>query len=167
MDSSALMTMVRFNNWANLHLLDIAAHVDEAALREESSFCDLGTPFQTLRHLLEVEWGWMRVARNRELPAELWHAAPPPDLDAMRAAAQRLAPELEAYAAGLSDEALAEKVDVAPSGFPPEWARRIDLLMHLLNHSTIHRTELAHFLTSRGHSPGNFDYIDFVLQVEH
>ena len=97
----------------------------------------------------------------------LWDVEPLPDLDAIHEFALRLGPELRAYCESLTDTELSQYVDVGtPSGRDPEWERRIDILVHLINHGTVHRSELAHFLTSQGHSPGEMDYLEYVATTK-
>ena len=63
MDRDTLVTFAEYNNWANLRLLEQAAYVSAEVLEAPSPFCDLGTPWNTLRHLFDVEWSWLRGAR--------------------------------------------------------------------------------------------------------
>jgi len=164
MDQNALTTFVQYNNWANQHLLAVAQRLDESALHEPSPFFDLGTAFKSLLHLLDVEWSWLNAARGQDMTAYLWDVEPLPDLASLCAFADRFAVEIETYVAGLSAGELAEAVDIgAAQGRSPEWVRRENILIHLINHGTAHRVELAHFLTSKGHSPGDIDYLDFVM----
>jgi uncharacterized damage-inducible protein DinB len=43
-----------------------------------------------------------------------------------------------------------------PDDTIPRWL----ILAHVVNHGTNHRTELARYLTDRGHSPGDLDLLD-------
>ncbi len=166
MEQTSLFTFVQFNNWANQRLLDQAAALNEEALNEQSPFFDHGTAFQTLCHHFEVEWSWLRAAQGIIRRTSLWDGEPLADLAAIQRFARRFGPELAHYAANLSPGALAEHVDIGtPNGLAPEWVRRADILLHLVNHGTVHRTELAHFLTSKGHSPGELDYLDFAIEA--
>ncbi len=63
---------------------------------------------------------------------------------------------LRTYIASLDEAALAEELHMTPEEHRPRWL----ILMHLLNHGTQHRTELARFLTDRGHSPSDLDLLD-------
>ena len=164
MDQNALTTFVQFNNWANQHLLAVAQRLEESALHEPSPYFDLGTAFASITHLYSVEWSWQRAARLQDLAIHIEDVEQLPDLASMRAFAARFGAQLESYVAGLSAAELAEAVDIGtPRGRSPEWVRRENILIHLINHGTAHRVELAHFLTSKGHSPGDIDYLDFVM----
>ena len=54
----------------------------------------------------------------------------------------------------ISSEPLAMSED--PDDRMPRWL----ILAHIVNHGTQHRSELAHYLTRCGHSPGDLDLLD-------
>lgn len=166
MNRGTVDSFVGYNNWANRHLLALTAQEGEVALREPSPFFDHGSAWETFVHIYAAEWGWLRAARGLDMRDNEWDTEPPADLAALLDAGLRLDADLEQYVRGLDDAALAEQVDIGKSQRrAPEWVSRADILVHVVNHGTQHRAELALFLTAQGHSPGDIDYLDFVTGV--
>lgn len=164
MKVTSLASLLSFSAWANARLLTVAARVDESLLHVESPFLDHGTAFGTLLHLFGVEWSWSRCARGLPMKPHLPQVVPLPDLAALRAFAGRFDAELAEWVGSLSEQMLAEPVDVGTAtGGQPNFTARANILGHLVVHGTQHRSELAHYLTSLGHSPSEIDYMDYVL----
>ncbi len=65
--------------------------------------------------------------------------------------------------ASLSDDTLERTVDtVSPAGDPYSFVRW-EMVQHMLLHSMQHRTETAAVLTEHGKSPGDIDYLFFII----
>ena len=82
---------------------------------------------------------------------------PLPSIDELRRAWGAEWAEVDAWLAGLSDEFVAIVFDGVPV-----W----QMLVHLLNHGTQHRSEAALILTAEGCSPGELDLIDYAEAVK-
>lgn len=81
---------------------------------------------------------------------------PLPSIDELRRAWDAEWAEVDAWLVGLSDEFVAIVFDGVPV-----W----QMLLHLLNHGTQHRSEAALILTAEGCSPGELDLIDYAEEV--
>ncbi len=73
---------------------------------------------------------------------------------------------MRAYLKGLSDSAL-ENVMRYRSTLDKEYVAPLwQVLLHLANHGTQHRSEVAAELTRAGRSPGDLDYMVYIRRPE-
>ena len=75
---------------------------------------------------------------------------------------RRDAEEMRGWVATLSDDDLAGLIKVPWGPGFPMWR----LLFHLLSHSTQQRTEASVLLTGLGHSPGDFEFLNFISRTQ-
>jgi uncharacterized damage-inducible protein DinB len=152
----ALVAFARYHAWANDRILALASNVPDDELRAPAAL-DHGTAFDTLRHLVDVDWSWRKFVIGEDVgDAYVWDLGHPmDDVAAIRAFSLEEDATLQAYVASLDDDALGEELSLDPDSVP-RWL----ILAHLLNHGTQHRTEMARYLTDRGHSPGDLDLLD-------
>ena len=154
----------RYDGWATERLLETAA-----PLTPEQWDASGGAGRRALRdgfvHLFTTQKSW-RSWWDGSLPVEqairlTLDPADYPDLDALRAlfAEQRAA--LDAFLAGLSEADVLRPFDAyTPNGVVPTplW----QMLVHLANHGTQHRSEIAVLLSDLGHSPGSLDMLNII-----
>ena len=57
MDGNSLLALVRFHSFANERIIATAGALSEEEFRAPAPL-DHGTAFQTLRHLVDVDWSW-------------------------------------------------------------------------------------------------------------
>ena len=84
MTQSDLLTLLDYNYWANARILDCAERVTRAQLMEPANF-DHQSAFQTLRHIVDVEWSWRLMAQQVSAIAMLWDVEDLSDLEKVRA----------------------------------------------------------------------------------
>lgn len=161
MDGNTLLDLLQYNEWANARILATIAQVEPAALTAPAAL-DHGTAWQTLLHLVDVEWSWRLIAQGQPTPPMLWELETIIDLPQLTTFWQGEQATLRAYIGTLDSVALQAVVEFGAAE-APQRAKRGHILLHLLNHSTQHRTELARYLTDRGHSPGDLDLLDLLM----
>ena len=149
-DPGSLLPFVRFHAWANRRILDTAAELTNDEFRRAAGL-DHGTAFQTLRHLVDVDWSWREFCAGNDVgETYVWERVPLEDLASISAFCSEEDATILAYVPSLDDAALNESLRLDDEFAVPRWL----ILAHIVNHGTQHRSELARYLTDCGHSPG-------------
>jgi uncharacterized damage-inducible protein DinB len=160
----SLETLFAYHAWATTRMLDTAAGLDPPAL-EVAPLAGLGSLRQILVHALSAEWIWRSRLEGGSPRAHL-DPASLPTLAAIRARWAEETTALRACIAGLDAAALAAELPYQTIGGTPQRTPHWQILVHLANHGTQHRSEAAALLTALGHSPGDLDMIVFFRAQE-
>jgi uncharacterized damage-inducible protein DinB len=155
--TSQVRRLVAYNRWANERILDTAAEVAEAQLQHQLH-PTMPALLPTLAHLLGTQVFWLRLWLGETIQRDPGFA----DLGALRAAYDANHDRLAAFAATLTDEALARR-----RKWWQQWGVESELdlsgtMLQVMHHSTQHRSEAAVMLTAFGHSPGDLDLLDYL-----
>ena len=151
-----MLAFVRFHAWANRRIIETAADLTDDELRRAGPF-DHGTAFQTMRHLVDVDWSWREFCTGNDVgETYVWEKVPLEDLASLGEFSRSEDARLLAYVGSLDDASLAEPLTLSDGASVPRWL----IVAHVVNHGTQHRSELARYLTERGHSPGELDLLD-------
>jgi uncharacterized damage-inducible protein DinB len=161
MDKEIIAQMYEYGIWANRKLLDKAAALTDEQLRRK--FTEGAQPIlHSFAHLVGAEWRWYQA----------WIGAPMTDrltvddlpmLDAVRAKWEPLFAERRAFIASLTPERLTQPIVRKLQGREQSiilW----HALVHVANHGTQHRSEIAAMLTDAGHSPGDLDMVWYFMK---
>jgi uncharacterized damage-inducible protein DinB len=153
-DAESLLALVRFHAWANERILTTAERLSDEEFRRPAPL-DHGSVFQTLRHLVDVDWSWRELCTGNDIgETYVWdHGFVLDDLESIRGFCLEEDARLRKYVEGLDHTALGEPLGTRSR---PRWL----VIAHVVNHGTQHRSELARYLTDCGHSPGDLDLID-------
>src|SRR5919106_1019735 len=65
-DADSLLAFVRFHAWANDRILTTAADLSDEELRRPGVL-DHGSAFDTLRHLVDVNWSWREACIGNDV----------------------------------------------------------------------------------------------------
>jgi len=158
MDSEGLLLFVKFHAWANERILTTAEGLTEEEFRSPAPL-DHETVFQTLRHLVDVDWSWREFCTGNDVgETYVWdHGYVLEDLASIRTFCLEEDKRLRTYVEDVDAAALGEPLSMG-CGKVPRWL----IIAHVVNHGTQHRSEVARYLTDCGHSPGDMDLIDAV-----
>ncbi len=157
MNNEDVLFLVRYHVRANERILEKTAELSDQEFRRPAGF-DHGTAFQTLRHLVDVEWSWREFLNGNDVgETYLWDVSPMTDLQSISAFSADEHARLLAYVGSLDQRDLDEPLVIGDE--EPVDVPRWQLLAHIVNHGTQHRSELARYLTECGHSPGDLDLV--------
>jgi uncharacterized damage-inducible protein DinB len=154
-----IATLYDYDAWASTRVLDTAAQLDPPAL-DIAPLAGLGSLRRILSHTLSAVWIWRSRLEGVSPSAPL----DPTNFRNLATLRERWVSELagmHALIAGLDDALLAEPLAYRTTGGTPQATPRWQILVHLVNHGTQHRSEAAALLTAFGHSPGDLDMIAF------
>ncbi len=159
MHRSDLITQIQFNNWANERLLATAKKIPQAKLR--TGKLSAGNAFETLRHMLDVQWSWRLACQGEPATTLLWKIEPLETLKAAESYWQADGRRLLKYARSLRPKDFERRVK-------PSWTKRSykieHILLHIIHHGTNHRSEVGWYLTKLGYSPHGLEFLDFIAR---
>ena len=159
MNKQDILTLYKYNQWANGKILGAAANVTQEQFVADAPFPHGGLR-STLVHTLFAEWIW----RNR------WEGNSPtsrlkpdefPTVESLRARWMEEQTSLMAFVESLTDEKLTATLPYKNTKGVPFEQVLWKMMAHVVNHGTQHRAEAAAMLTAYGCSPGDVDMIYF------
>ncbi len=154
-------TLYDYNYWANAKLLGAAEQLSEAQFIEETKDGH-GSLRGTLVHVLSAEWMW-RSRWQGTSPMEDLRAEDLPTLGALRERWREEERQMRAFLEALRGEDVQRVVQYTNTRGQTYAAPLWQMMGHLLNHGTQHRSEAAVILSRLGHSPGDLDVLIFLL----
>ncbi len=154
MDLADIHFLFDYDRWATRRILAVIDGVPPATWGADGVVGDRGLG-AILVHQLGAHQRWRTgLAGSDEVPRPEREPLPTPDRLAAAWAIEWDA--LDAWLDTLSDHWLAEQDDSIP---------RWQMLTHVVNHGTQHRSEAAVLLTDAGRSPGDIDMIFFSTEL--
>jgi uncharacterized damage-inducible protein DinB len=154
-------TLYDYNYWANAKILETAEQVSEAQFIEETSESH-GSLRATLVHMLSAEWIW-RSRWQGTSPMENLREVVLPTLEALRERWREEERQMRAFLATLGEEEVQRVVQYTNTRGQTYAAPLWQMMGHLVNHGTQHRSEAAVILSRLGQSPGDLDLLIFLL----
>jgi uncharacterized damage-inducible protein DinB len=136
-----------------------AARLDDAELKRPGRL-SYGTLLGTLVHTLAGEVIWLARWQG-ESPGRLLAEEDLPSLDALRRRWSEEETKMRAFLASLDDATLERPLAYRSTSGRPYHEPLWQLLLHVFNHGTQHRSEAALVLSELGRSPGDLDLLFF------
>lgn len=158
-----LESMLAYDAWANEKLFAQAAALTQEQLDEPTQY-GRGSIRQILFHASGAMEVWAHVLAHGEYPTRRRKVEEYVTVDDLRAYANEINAAAHAALAQFSEEELAEVIPVPdPRGNVWQLARW-HMLAQPLTHAMQHRAEVAAELTRWGRSPGDLDFVFFVMK---
>lgn len=159
MNIAEVKRLVAYNEWANARLLRTVAKLgDNQVTRNlEGSFPSIR---DTVSHIVTTEWMWLRRWKG-ESPFSLpeWSVASYPEL--LRNKLDEIETERASFLSSLRDHDLKREISYRNLKGEPWTYSMSDLFLHLINHSTYHRGQVATMLRQVGATPLPTDLLVF------
>ena len=150
MNTSDIRFLFGYDRWATRQVLDATVGVDPAVWRATSVVGERGLG-SILVHMLGAHQRWRHAWLQDGLEPRPENGLLP-SVDELRGRWDDELAVMESWLETIDDDFLAYIHEGVPL-----W----QMLLHLANHGTQHRSEAAVLLTEAGHSPGDLDLFDF------
>lgn len=163
MTVTELRRLYAYSRWATTRLLHAAAALDPAALDRP-----LGTSFGTLRETVAHLYGVERLWLDRWLGGTIGAPSSPTELESIDAVERRWAAVWKGQDDFLRARTDAQLRDVFSyrnqSGLPAS-VGLADMLLHVANHATYHRGQIAAAIRQLGGTPAPTDFLLFARET--
>ena len=165
MDIHTINTLYKYNYWATGRVLEAIQQADEIAFATSHPELYYGSLQGTLAHILTAEWIWRKRCQERISPSFLLDPLDFPTIQSLDARMKEEQSRMLSYLGDLEDADLAQAVSYQSTKGQPFQNTLWHLLVHVINHGTQHRSEIAMVLTELGYSPGDLDMIVYFRQL--
>jgi len=160
MDKDEIRQLYDYNRWANARTFDAAERLTDAEFARA-----LGGSFpsvrETLVHLVWAEWVWLRRWLG-ESPRERFDAAEFSNVAAVRSRWDEIERERAEFIVGI-DEARLGAVVAYVNAAGEEWRYPLgQMMLHVANHSTYHRGQVATLLRQLGAAAPSTDFLYYI-----
>jgi uncharacterized damage-inducible protein DinB len=162
MNKNDIQLLYKYNAWANARILNTTSKVTLDQFIAPATFPHGGLR-GTLTHVLSAEWIW-RSRWEGTSPTQL---IKPEDFGTFESLCNRWQEEerkLMAFVENVTEEDLQKDFDYKTTRGDPKRNILWQVMAHVVNHGTQHRSEAAALLTDFGHSPGDIDLIVFLRE---
>lgn len=161
---STLLTHYDYTLWASSKLLDAATRLSEEELTRDLNVSHKSF-LQTLQHIYYADRIWLSRITGRE--QQFMDPDPGPGLDDLKSVWPPVIAELRAFIDNASDETIASDLRFKRLTGDEYAIAHWKVLLHVVNHATLHRGQLMAMLRQLGHVPPSTDILFFYLQQGH
>ncbi len=163
MDLTTVRTFYRYSDWANERMLSAIQQLTPEQITHEfsGSFRSIR---DTFAHIVVAEWLWLQRWKG-DMPTALPDWAPTADIARLADQMQRTARERSERLARLSAAELEQPFRARNLKGDVTWELPLGMmLLHVANHSTYHRGQVASLIRQAGGAPTPTDLLIFATQ---
>ena len=160
--SAAVRDLLLYTLWADRTMLSAVRAVSPGDLTRDAGV-SFGSLLGTMVHMLGSQKVWLARFAGQTLDHRP-RLEDFPDLLSWIHAWEEMAAGVEAFVASLTDEHLDDAISWTSSEGEPRTAPLWQPVLHMVNHSTYHRGQVASLLRQLGHKPPTTDLIDYFLR---
>jgi uncharacterized damage-inducible protein DinB len=146
-----------YNEWANNRLMETAANVPDERLSETGN-ASFGNLLTGLAHIAGAQVVWLSRWRHGRNPTSILGTQDKRRLAEVRETFDRSHADLRDFIEALKDEDIEQVLAFRDSSGGEHSNVLWQLMVHVANHGTYHRGEVASALSTLGHSPGDLDF---------
>ncbi|HUG16725.1 MAG TPA: DinB family protein [Thermomicrobiales bacterium] len=166
MTSDVIRLYYDYNGWATERILAAAEGMLPEQL-EIPGHAGHGSVRETLIHMIETQWSWFSWF-DGSLPVEKAYGMTIDrdsvhDIPAIRRTWLDIDAQATRLVERLSDDELSAEWPLGMPGGPSTPVPLWKLMLHVANHGTQHRSEVAAMLTEHGRSPGGLDMLYYTM----
>jgi uncharacterized damage-inducible protein DinB len=154
--TSTLGSLVRYKAWANELLFPVLAKLPEAELTAPRPIV-FGSILRTLNHTYSMDVVWQANLEGRPHGYTTRNPPTSPPLAELREAQKQVDAWYVAFADSLSEAQRSEKVRFRFIGGSEAELSREDIVLHVVNHGTYHRGNVAAMMYALGVPPPTTD----------
>lgn len=162
MDKQDIQLLYKYNQWANIKIMNAASSLTVEQFTAPSSFPYEGLR-NTLTHAFSAQWVWLKRWEG-DSPTNGWNPEDFPNFESLKSRWAEEDENLMKFVASCSDEKLNQVVQYKSLNGEPFENVLWQMMAHVVNHGTQHRSEVAQMLTDINLSPGDIDMILFLRQ---
>ena len=152
--------LYEYNYWARDRILEQAAKLNSQVFLEPGNSAH-GSIRNNLVHILTAEWIWRLRCQEGRSPTALLRFEDFPTLEPLQARMETEEARMRGFLADLTDREFGQAVSYQTTSGRPQKNTLWHLLVHVVNHGTEHRSQVASDLTGHGYSPGDLDLVHF------
>jgi uncharacterized damage-inducible protein DinB len=161
MNTSDLRTLYDYNYWARDQVLRSVSNLSHDQLTAQSSMA-FGSMLGTLTHMLNAEWVWRMRSQKNISPTAMLLEERITDFESLRNTWLEEEAEMRSYLSELESGDLERVVTYKRMMGQDQDNILWHILVHVINHGTQHRSEVASVVTELGFSPGDLDFIIYM-----
>jgi uncharacterized damage-inducible protein DinB len=158
-----LLTHFDYSLWASTKLLDACTRLSEEELRRDLNV-SMKSILGTLQHIYYADRVWLSRLEQRVLPSFM-DPDPGPSLNDLKECWPKVLGSLRAFVERTPMEVFEEDLHYRRLNGVACTTTHWKVLLHIVNHATLHRGQIMNMLRQMGHVPPGTDYIFYHLQL--